>query len=283
MGFHSGRLGAVFLLPIATAGLVMSAGCSGNPNTSTDDSITSANVASSKAHYTGEDLVRAVFFDVGPAAAAIHEDTERRPAGTAGKSAEELATMIDHAAEEMTKLHYSEAAIARAHAQAAALRDGSTTKRAPLSVDEARAAADAVVAHLGAMDPAFFPHIEVELQSGDPLRVQVALDQAAKRIVEAQATLATAHVEDLHLGGPLVDGPVHIPVPVVPPVHVGTILGGPTRVGTDVIVAVDADINSMQATYLLNQIVTQGGWQLGQEQELERELAAGRIAAAYGP
>jgi hypothetical protein len=212
------NFGQAMLVSALIGQLTLGTACgapSGGGTVDTEGAGGATKSAAAPASYDGQTIFRAVFFNQGEAAASVKEMWADRPALSAGRSVEEVSTLLEHAADEMGGQSYSEASIKMIRSHAEALRDGTATLGHLQSADNLAAVADALVAHIGQRHSEFFGSFGAEMQSGDPLRVKSALSGAGKTILEAHAEL-NASVARAPIGpiGPINPTPVPSPVPI---------------------------------------------------------------------
>jgi hypothetical protein len=224
----------VFFVPVLVGQLALgTVACSGTNDLSDQTSESSASTHAQA--YDGQTIFRAVFFNQGAAADKVAAMWADRPELAAGKSSEEVATLLDRAADEMASQSYSDASVKMVRSHAESLRSGATTPADLKSKGAIGAVADAIVAHIEKSNPAMFASFQEEMQSGDPLRVKAALVSAAKTLLEAHAQLtqqAAVRSPDLTLT-PIKSypNPIFNPTPIVNPIG-----GGGIPVGDDLVV-----------------------------------------------
>ena len=307
ISFNS-RLKTALFLPIFASQICLGVGCAANAQSGSEPS---GSEPQQHVGYDGQSLMKGIFFNIGPAGEKMKGIVGERPSAISGKSPEEVATMLERAATEMENNGYSAAAIARLRTHAVDFRDGTIKPHAPISGEQLDASASAIIAHIEQIAPGFLETFATEIQSGDALRVQTALGDGAKFLVEAQHTLTSLptlpamHTEALvgalnpvalnpvlnsgtKLGG-VTPGQVG---GVVTPVHLGGVTAGQvgglgSKVGhaADDLVVVDVAIAVETVAVVAIAAVAVAAVVAGMPVEgggaLEREELAGRVASAY--
>jgi hypothetical protein len=264
-------LGSMFLVPALAGPVALTTACGGTTEPPESSSPTHLDGATA-APYDGQTVFRAVFFNSGPAAERVAPVWAQRPALMAGKSGDEVATLLEHAADEMSHLGYSSASVALMQSQANALRGASaplTSLRSSASID---AVADAIVAHISSTDPDFFGSFGIDMQSGNALRVQGALATGAKELLEAHAALtaSTVSTDSLILGPIRPIAPIRPITPIAP--------GGPIR-GDDLIV-VDIAV-AIYAVAVVAVFVAVAAAPGAGGSPIESEVAVGQLTSAF--
>jgi hypothetical protein len=188
----------------------------------------------------------------------------------AGKSGDEVATMLENAADEMSHLGYSSASVALMQAQANALRGATaplTSLRSSANID---AVADAIVAHISSTDPGFFGSFGIAMQSGNPLSVQGALASGAKELLEAQAALTTSPVAASTDSLILPIRPIAWPIaPIVP---------GPIRGDDLVVVDIAVAVYAVAVVAVFVAVASAPG---AGGSPIESEVAVGQLTSAF--
>jgi len=172
----------------------------GGPADATHD--TSFGEAKSAATYDGETVLRGVFFGRGPVGAILPEmwgDGVTIGDVAHGADSRTLADEIDRYGATMCERGCSDATREGLTSAAERLRGGEkdpvelaardstfTRVRGPA----ADASINALVASLESSDPAFVESFGVDMQSGDPLRVDAAFSEAGRRLVAAATALS---------------------------------------------------------------------------------------------
>jgi SdpC family antimicrobial peptide len=203
------------LVSALVAQLTLGTACGSPGGSSPSDpegTVDTAKSATTPANYDGQTIFRAVFFNQGAAADGVKEMWADRPALSAGRSVEDVSSLLEHAADEMAGQSYSKESIAMIRSHAEALRSGTATLGHLQSADNLSAVANALVAHIEQRHPEFFPAFREEMQSGDPLRVKATLASAGKTILEAHAELSAISVPVRPIN------PIPIPSPVPAPI-----------------------------------------------------------------
>jgi hypothetical protein len=145
----------VFFVPVLVGQLALgTVACSGTNDLSDPTSESSASTHAQA--YDGQTIFRAVFFNQGAAADKVAAMWADRPELAAGKSSEEVATLLDRAADEMASQSYSDASVKMVRSHAESLRSGATTPADLKSKGAIGAVADAIVAHIEKSNPAMF-------------------------------------------------------------------------------------------------------------------------------
>jgi SdpC family antimicrobial peptide len=177
------------VIPVLVFQLCAVTGCSGAGTT--DGNQDHATSATQSAGYDGHTLFRAVFFNQGPAAAAIADVWASRPELTASRTPDELATLLEAAADHIDTAGLSAASSAQLRTRAKALRDGTAPASDLRSPTEINNTADALIARLAETNPEFFAEFEGAVQSGDPVRARDALNKGGNLLVNAYGDLVT--------------------------------------------------------------------------------------------
>jgi hypothetical protein len=183
---------------LLAATLVLAAldtGCSGSAGSdpgSVGTSDTPAATASQGVHHDGETVFRGLYLSSGPVAAKVPELTDPQLGVQAQKlTKEQIATYLEGAAERMRAASPGERTAATYDSAAADLRSGKLTPEELMAArhDYHASSGDAIVARVRAADPTFFDRFEVEMQSGDHVRVQRAFEDGAKRFIDAASVI----------------------------------------------------------------------------------------------
>jgi SdpC family antimicrobial peptide len=181
------------LLPALILGQV---GCSASPNNS-DGSTGDTTSASSTSHakYDGEALLRGLVFGRGPVGQKFPEfwdGVRQATAATLSSNAQfeaELTTNIDRATSAGDTSTAAALTAMRDRVHRGEVDVTKLTSSAEYNDAAGDAKIDAVVAGIKQVDPGFFPWFATEIQSGDRLRIEGALEHATSTLMAA----ATAH------------------------------------------------------------------------------------------
>jgi hypothetical protein len=167
-------------LSAAMASLLTLTACGSAPSSeaSSDEAATRAAPAS------GVDVFKGVLLGSGPVAAKLSIWSPEARAQAATLPASVQIAKLESAIPKMKAAGWSEGAIARAEKALQQLRQGGAMPQ----IDETTRAEqeDFVVAQLAKTDPTFFQRFGVEMQSGDPVRVEAAFKEA-RTLLQAMA------------------------------------------------------------------------------------------------
>jgi hypothetical protein len=227
-----------FFVPVLVGQLAFgTVACSGANDVSDPTSESSASTHAQA--YDGQTIFRAVFFNQGAAADKAAAMWVDRPEVAAGKSSEEVATLLDRAADEMASQSYSDASVKMVRDHAESLRSGATTPADLKSKGAIGAVADAIVAHIEKSNPSMFASFQEEMQSGDPLRVKATLSSAAKTFLEAHAQLtqeAAVRSPDVTVTPIKIRPPIYSPGPIFNPTPINNPTPIVNPIGDDLVV-----------------------------------------------
>jgi hypothetical protein len=164
------------VLSAALASMFTLTACASAPDgqASTDEAVTRAAPAS------GVDVFKGVVFGTGPLAAKLSMWSPETRAKVAAIPAPVQIAKLENALSTMRSQGWSAEAIAHTEQTLTMLRQGAPLPQA----DAARRAKqeDFVIAHLAKTDPTFFQRFGVEMQSGNPVRVEAAFSEARDRL-----------------------------------------------------------------------------------------------------
>jgi SdpC family antimicrobial peptide len=173
----------VALRLLAVSALVAAAGCSGSgPADPNGQQAPTAEVG----HVDGLTVYRGVFFGEGPIADRLPETwgAEARAQRTAmTESPERAAETLQGAIARMKADNWSPALIAQAEQSLAELRSGAPVPQAQLGQEST--VKDLVVARIAEDDPTFFGRYAADMQSGNHVRVDNAMQEATGKTKEA--------------------------------------------------------------------------------------------------
>jgi hypothetical protein len=173
------RILAAFM---ASSMFLSATACSSGPGTPEPTSSTAEN-------YSGVDTFKGIFFNQGPAAAALAE-LRQGQASQAPASGEETIAALEHAIVQMKADGWSQALIDKAQAQLDTYRAGGHPPEA--TPEQTAFAAELVTARIAESDPTFFDRFGAEMRSGDHVRVEAAMADAIARVKTASSTLGDA-------------------------------------------------------------------------------------------
>jgi hypothetical protein len=173
------RILAAFM---ASSMFLSATACSSGPGTPEPTSSTAEK-------YSGVDTFKGIFFNQGPAAAALAEFRQGQPS-QAPASGEETIAALEHAVVQMKADGWSQALIDKAQAQLDTYRAGGHPPQA--TPEQTAFAAELVTARIAENDPTFFDRFGAEMQSGDHVRVEAAMADALARIKTASSTVGDA-------------------------------------------------------------------------------------------
>jgi hypothetical protein len=180
---------AAFLAALLTGQVA----CSGAPTGGSSDAKQSPAAASTPATYSGEALFRGVMFGDGEVAARLPElwgtaavSASKELANSANPA--EAAAQLSQMADRMEAEGLAADAVARIRDRATSIRKMSPASfgaAMSASADGDAATRDAVVEYIQTKAPAFFDQFKAAMESGNPVAINRAIDDASKRIVEA--------------------------------------------------------------------------------------------------
>jgi SdpC family antimicrobial peptide len=172
---------------VVMSAILVSLGCSApaDPGTSTP--------APARAPRDGETVFRGIFFGEGDVGAQLPEmwgDDVAQQRAAITKSPELLAQQLEQAIARMKASGWSDSVVARAQEALDMVRSGQSLQdTTPVEMSTLR---DLMVARMDERDPTFFSRFAADMQSGDHLRVERAMNDAQAAVRDVAETIGTS-------------------------------------------------------------------------------------------